>query len=71
MRSFMRGVLISVADALLRHAERRRDRSRRADWLFWGEMRIANVLADAATKLLPPGSTRGTRPSNSKGPRDV
>jgi hypothetical protein len=57
----VRGVLVSVAETLLRRAEWRRDKVGRA----------ANLLADAATKLLPPESRRGTRPSNSRGRRDV
>lgn len=71
MLACARRLLVSVAEALLRHAEGRRDKVGRADWLFWTEMRAANLLADAASELLPSASTRETQQSKSKGRRDA
>jgi hypothetical protein len=66
----LRQSLVSVAEALLRHAEQRLDKMGRAGWLFWTEMRAVNLLADGATGLLPSASTREMKRSKSKESRD-
>lgn len=70
MLACVRRSLVSVAEALLRHAEQRLDKMGRAGLLFWTEMRAANLLADAATGLLPSASMREMQRSKSKESHD-
>lgn len=70
MLAYVRRPLVSAAEALLRHAEQRLDKMGHAGWLFWIEMRAANLLADAATGLFPSGLTLETQCSKSKDCRD-